>query len=390
MKSNVNTPDFPALHLITTSNTIVINGNLTWSQINEKQFNQKSNLIIEDIIKNFKDKKELQIDAQGIIELDTVGAYFLIQFIDKLKSHYINITNFKLSNLNQELLNNIVNYSEKVEPYSKSNSTFSILDVIKNFGELSINLINTILSLIAFFGNVCVNFVKSIVQITTFEWNEVIRTLYNAGLNGLMVSMLLSFLIGVTLTYEMSPQFSSYGANLYIVNFLGISLLKEVTPLLVAVIVAGRTGSSITAEIGTQKLQEEIDALKVMGISPIQRLVLPKIIGVIIALPLLTAISDLISLIGGAIIANLSLDIPYSLFIERFQNYVSINNYTCGIIKSVVFGLVISLVGCFCGFNVQNNANSIGRETTRSVVISIVLIVFFDAVFAIIFKVLDM
>jgi len=158
--------------------------------------------------------------------------------------------------------------------------------------------------------------------------------------------------------------------------------------LLTAIIVAGRTGSSITATIGTMKVQEEIDAIQTMGISPIRRLVLPKVLGAIIAVPLITSIADIASLIGGAIVADSTLNVTYTLFLERLQTYVSINNYTCGIIKSFAFALLIALVGCFCGFKVKGNANSIGEQTTKSVVLSIILIVLFDAIFAVIFKVL--
>ncbi len=163
------------------------------------------------------------------------------------------------------------------------------------------------------------------------------RTVYDTGYKGMGVASLLSFLIGVTLAYQMAPQFITYGANVYVVNFLGIALLKEVSPLLTAIIVAGRTGASITAEIGTMKVQEEIDAIQTMGISPITRLVLPKVIGVMIAVPLITSIGDIASMMGGAIVANTSLDISYSLFIERVKAYVLMSNYTIGIYKSIVF-----------------------------------------------------
>jgi phospholipid/cholesterol/gamma-HCH transport system permease protein len=184
----------------------------------------------------------------------------------------------------------------------------------------------------------------------------------------------------------MAPQFVMYGANVYVVNFLGIAMLREVTPLITAIIVAGRTGSAIAAQIGTMKVQEEIDALQTMGISPMRRLVAPQVIGLIIALPILTMLSDAASMLGGMLFANPLLGVDYSLFIMRLQSYVSINNFWVGIVKSFFFAGIIGMVGCFCGFRVKSNADSVGIQTTRSVVISICLIIVVDALFAILFK----
>ncbi len=184
----------------------------------------------------------------------------------------------------------------------------------------------------------------------------------------------------------MAPQFVTYGANVYVVNFLGISLLREVTPLLTAIIIAGRTGSAITASLGTMKVQEEIDALQTMGISPVRRLVMPQIIGLLVSLPILTMLADVASMFGGMLFAGPLLGIDFSLFIERMQGNVSINNFWIGILKSVFFAWIIGMVGCFCGFKVKSSADSVGIQTTRSVVISICLIIVVDALFAIIFK----
>ncbi len=216
----------------------------------------------------------------------------------------------------------------------------------------------------------------------------VIETIQSAGLKGIFISSSLCFLIGVNLTYQMAPQFVTYGANVYVVNFLGIALLREVTPLLTAVIIAGRTGSAITASIGTMKVQEEIDALKTMGISPMRRLVLPRVIGLLLSLPILTVFADVASMGGGMIFAGPLLDIDPGLFMMRLQQNVSINNFWIGIFKSFFFAWIIGMVGCYCGFNVKSNADSIGSQTTKSVVLSTCLIIMIDALFAILFKLL--
>lgn len=357
--------------------TISLNGSWTWVTINEKNIFKNLHL---DIFK----RKKIIINANNISNLDTHGVYFIykiIKFINKNKIAIENIIfNDKYKNFYEQI-------SKTIDQFNKPKSKIKS-NILAAIGKYFVNIIKYSINLTEFFGNFCFVFYKWIIRPLNFAFKDCIDTIYRTGINGLIVCGLLNFLIGVTLAYELSPQFINYGANIYIVNFLGISLLKEVTPLLTAIIVAGRTGSAITAEIGTMKVQEEIDALKTMGISPIARIVLPKVLGVMIALPLLTALSDIISMYGGSVIANNKLGVNYSLFISRLQNYVSVCNFTDGIIKSIVFAFLISLAGCFCGFKVKGNAISIGENTTQSVVVGIILVILFDAIFAVIFNIL--
>jgi len=378
-KSNQKLVKTTAATLEFNANTALISlhGCWLWSSINEKQL--KLDLAY------LKNIKTLQVDASKIETMDTIGAYFIAKILQHLKRHQIKVTHFSLPPSEKEFFTQIENklnepHKNKVSPESGGIITLIGLDVF--------TFLSSTFDIIKFFGQFCVNLAGFLISPFKLEWNEVIRTISSAGVKGLWVASLLAFLIGVTLAYEMSPQFVNYGANIYIVNFLGIALLKEVVPLLTAIIVAGRTGASITAEIGVMKVQEEIDAIQTMGISPFRRLVLPKVIGVVIAVPLITAIADIVSMFGGATVANNSLGIGYVLFLQRLQSDVAINNYTCGIIKSLAFAFIIALVGCFCGFKVKGNANSIGEQTTKSVVLGIILVVFIDAIFAIIFKTL--
>lgn len=356
---------------------ISLKGSWTWVTINDKNiFNNLKRLHLE--------KKLITINASNISHLDTQGVYFIYKIINFFKKNKIVVENIlindKYKNFYEQISKNINNNTNN-KLQIKSNILFKI-------GKYFIDTIKYSIKLTEFFGNFCFVFYKWILHPINFAFKDCVDTIYRTGINGLIVCGLLNFLIGVTLVYELSPQFITYGANVYIVNFLGISLLKEVTPLLTAIIVAGRTGSAITAEIGTMKVQEEIDALKTMGISPISRIVLPKVLGIMIALPLLTTLTDIISMYGGAIVANNKLGVNYSLFISRLQNYVPVHNFTDGIIKSIVFAFLISLTSCFCGFKVKANAISIGENTTQSVVVGIILIIIFDAIFAVIFNIL--
>jgi phospholipid/cholesterol/gamma-HCH transport system permease protein len=356
--------------------SILLSGDWLWSSINEK--------ILFDNLNNLNKNEQINIDGTSITSVDTTGIYFIVRLVNTLKQKQIQVLALNLNAKEQKLFTRIqANLANPNMQNIKLNQ-----DVFTSLGRATFNTWDNIIDGLGFFGVFCTNLLKFFKSPLNIAWSEVARMIINCGIRGLWVACLLSFLIGVTLAYQMAPQFTTYGANVYIVNFLGIALLKEVSPLLTAIIVAGRTGAAITAEIGTQKVQEEIDALQTMGISAIQRIVLPKVIGVLIVVPLITALADIVSMLGGAIVANASLGVNYTLFLDRAQNYVSVNNYTSGIIKSVAFALIVALVGCFHGLKVKSNANSIGEETTNSVVTSIILIVLFDAIFAIIFKIL--
>ena len=356
---------------------ITLSGSWLWSTINEKSFGSK--------LSQIKTYKVVTVNGCNINKIDTTGIYFIIRLVEYLKKNNIQLTKLELNSSDSKLYERISTQSST--PISKQPTDNSKL--LAKLGRSLVDSFKVSLSLISFFGLFCFNLFRFIKSPLHLDWREVSRTINDAGLKGLWVACLLSFLLGITLAYQMAPQFTTYGANVYIVNFLGIAMLKEVSPLITSVIVAGRTGAAITAEIGTRKVQEEIDALQTMGISTMQRIVLPKVLGVMIAVPLITSVADIASMLGGAIVSNSSLDVNYSLFLSRVQSYVSINNYTCGLIKSVAFAVIVALIGCFCGLRVQGNANSIGEATTKSVVSGIVLIVVVDAIFGIIFKTLE-
>ncbi len=357
---------------------INLSGAWRWSAINEKQFNKQLSAI--------KGVKALSINGLKIDSIDTTGIYFMIRLAKYLHTHRIELVQFELNQTDQNLYEQIKVQIDGIKQKDLQPRQYGTL--FSGIGKSLFDAWDAGLSLLGFFGLFCFNLVRFLRHPKHLDWGEVARTINDAGIKGLWVACLLSFLLGITLAYQMAPQFTTYGANVYIVNFLGIAMLKEVSPLMTAVIVAGRTGAAITAEIGTRKVQEEIDALQTMGISTMQRIVLPKIIGVMIAVPLITAAAVMASMLGGAIVSNASLGVVYSLFLYRMQNYISINNYACGIVKSFAFAFIIALVGCFCGLKVKGNANSIGEQTTKSVVMGIILIVFIDAIFGIIFKTL--
>ena len=206
------------------------------------------------------------------------------------------------------------------------------------------------------------------------------------GATALPITALVGFLIGVVLAYLMSQQLRQFGADAFIVNILGVALIRELGPVLAAILIAGRSGSSITAQIGVMRVTEELDAMRVMGIAKGYRLVLPRAIAMAIAMPLLTVWTTLAALLGGMLASDLVMGVTPAYFFEALPGAVQISNLWLSVGKSVVFGLFIALIGCHFGLRVKPNTESLGRGTTASVVISITMVILVDALFAVVFK----
>ena len=222
------------------------------------------------------------------------------------------------------------------------------------------------------------------------RWRPVLFNLRSAGADALPIVGLLTFLLGVVVTYQSADQLRQYGANLFIADIVGISMLREFAPLITAIIIAGRSGSAYAAQIGTMAVTEEIDAMRTLGIAPLDLLVLPKFIALVIALPLLTVFADLLGVLGGMLMAHQQLGVNPVEFLDRFVKAVSTTSYVVGIGKAPVFAAIIVLVGCFQGFRTKGGADSVGRQTTRSVVQAIFLVIVADALFSVVFSMLDL
>ena len=217
-------------------------------------------------------------------------------------------------------------------------------------------------------------------------WRDVSGHLYHVGATALPITALVGFLIGVVLAYLMSQQLRQFGADAFIVNILGIALIRELGPVLAAILIAGRSGSAITAQIGVMRVTEELDAMRVMGIAKGYRLVLPRAIAMAIAMPLLTVWTTLAALLGGMLASDLAMGVTPAYFFEALPKAVQVSNLALAVGKSVVFGLLIALIGCHYGLRVKPNTESLGQGTTASVVTSITMVILVDALFAVVFK----
>ncbi|MGR9115331.1 MAG: MlaE family ABC transporter permease [Gammaproteobacteria bacterium] len=216
-------------------------------------------------------------------------------------------------------------------------------------------------------------------------WEEISITIYEAGVRALGITALVGFLIGIVLSYLSALQLHAFGAEIYIIDILGLSIIRELGPLLGAVLVAGRSGSSMTAQIGIMRVTEELDALSAMGVSHSLRLVLPKVAALTVTLPLITIWTDIAALIGGMVSAQHTLDISFQQFFIRLPDVVPLVNVFIGVGKAAVFGVLVALIACHFGFLIKPNTESLGNNTTNSVVASITAVIMADAVFAILF-----
>jgi phospholipid/cholesterol/gamma-HCH transport system permease protein len=223
-----------------------------------------------------------------------------------------------------------------------------------------------------------------------FRWRPILYNIRSAGFDALPIVGLLAFLLGIVVAYQGADQLRQYGANIFVADLVGLSMLREFAPLITAIIVAGRSGSAYAAQIGTMAVTEEIDAMRTIGIAPLELLVLPKIIAMLIALPLLTVFADILGVFGGMLMARAQLAVSYVEFMDRFVKTVSVTSYLIGVGKAPVFAVIIVTIGCFQGFRTHGGADSVGRQTTRSVVQTIFLVIVADALFSVAFSALDL
>ena len=217
-------------------------------------------------------------------------------------------------------------------------------------------------------------------------WREISANVYNVGYKALGITALVGFLIGIVLSYLSANQLRTFGASTFIVNILGMAVIRELGPVLAAILIAGRSGSAITAQIGVMRVTEELDAMRVMGISHGFRLIMPRVIALAVAMPLLVAWTDLMALLGGMTAAQLQLGISYAFFLRQLPEAVPVANLWLGLGKGVVFGMLIALTACHFGLRIRPNTQSLGEGTTASVVTSITVVIIADAIFAILFK----
>lgn len=332
---------------------------------------------------------EVVADGSGIGALDTAGAWVLQKLLLRLHSEGINVTMQGLRPEFSKLLGVVAQQVDELagNPAPVAKPPPGLLEKV---GRSVYEFFQQTLALLSFVGETAVAFAGSLTHPARFRWRPILFNIRTAGFDALPIVGLLSFLLGIVVAYQGADQLKQYGANIFVADLVGLSMLREFAPLMTAIIIAGRSGSAYAAQIGTMAVTEEIDAMRTLGIAPLELLVLPKVIALVIALPLLTLFADVLGVFGGMIMAKTQLGISFNEFLDRFVKAVSITSYLVGIGKAPVFAVIISMVGCFQGFRTKGGAESVGRQTTRSVVQSIFLVIVADALFSVAFNVLDL
>ncbi|QXZ08890.1 ABC transporter permease [Comamonas sp. Y33R10-2] len=317
-------------------------------------------------------------DLQALTALDHIGAQLLWQQWGKTWPEKLEITKTQRS-----MLERIAKFSDFPEPKPEPSG---LMCEINKLGQLVIGACNHFASLIRLIGQLLLDCMRLVRNPARGPWRDISGHLYATGTTALPITALVGFLIGVVLAYLMALQLRQFGAESFIVNILGISLVRELGPLLAAILVAGRSGSAITAQIGVMRVNEELDAMQVMGISQGYRLVLPRALALAISMPLVALWTTLAALAGGMAAADLALNITPSYFLQSLPAAVQVGNLGLAMAKSMVFGVLIALIGCHWGLQVEPNTQSLGRGTTASVVSSITMVIIVDAIFAILFR----
>jgi phospholipid/cholesterol/gamma-HCH transport system permease protein len=327
-------------------------------------------------------KGTITINGNAINKMDSAGAWLLSRQFKNLDDQHCKADLTDFSEQHQKLLNLI----EEQDAANAPMPARKIPGWLADIGKYAVQQVAELRDFLSFTGKLSIETLRLIRHPKHFRWAALVNVLDTTGFRALPIIALLSFMIGVVMAYQMGTQLRSYGANLFIVDFLGLSILREFGPLLTAIMVAGRTGSAFTAQLGTMKINQEIDALNTMGVTPGELLLLPRIIGLVIALPLLTIWADIFGTLGGMIMAHNMLGILPHDFLQRFAHVIPLRTLLIGLGKAPVFALLISAIGCFEGMRVHGSADSVGQQTTRSVVLSIFFIIVADAIFSIIFN----
>ena len=338
-------------------------------------------------LRALKTDQDVRIDASKLEKLDSSGAWLLLRTRRALEGAGRKVEGPDLPENYRPLLDRLNEVKPAAEPLPRRHD--SLVRRLYKIGKATMHALGQAYSMLGYLGRVTVETGEVIAKPKrNLRIAATINQIEETGINALPIVGLLAFLIGVVLAYQGVDQLKRFGAEVFTINILGVGLLREIAGLITAIIVAGRSGSAFTAQIGTMRVNEEIDAMQTMGLNTVDTLVLPRIIGLVIALPLLTFFADLMGLLGGAAMCYFDLHITVPVFIRQLQDAVSVSTFLVGIIKAPIFAFVIALVGCYEGFQVERNAASVGSLTTRSVVESIFLVIVLDAAFSVMFSVL--
>ncbi len=328
-----------------------------------------------------------RLETGGLQRLDTAGALLLARLYRQLEDQGFTVEWPAPRHEHRALFDYARGCGEAVTVWPKIDGGFA--GFVRHIGWLTLFFAREARRFTSFIGEVTETAILTAFRPGQMRFTSMVHHMEETGLKALPIVGLLSFLIGMVMAYQGASQLQKFGAELFVVDLIGISVLRELGVLLTAILIAGRSGSAFTAQIGSMKVNEEVAAMRTLGLDPVVVLVLPRMFALILTLPVLTFFADIMGLVGGALMAWSTLGINPDLFFHRLHDAVALRTFFVGIVKAPVFAALIALVGCYEGLRVKRDAESVGRLTTRSVVQSIFLVIVFDALFSIMFNFLE-
>jgi phospholipid/cholesterol/gamma-HCH transport system permease protein len=364
----------PSAHRVTNGNgapRLMLTGKFTLAALGRRMHAMSSELAAHAT------DPELQWDLTGIEQMDDVGSVLLWRAWGSHRPPRLQLRP------EQERL--FARMKEAPHSSAPASTRPDLLWPVITVGKAVFLLWEHMNGLAVLVGQMMLDIVYLISHPAHIPWREISANLYRTGAQALGITALVGFLIGIVLSFLSSRQLQMFGADVFIINILGVSVIRELGPMLAAILAAGRSGSSMTAQLGVMRVTEELDALTVMGIPHSLRLVLPKVIALGIAMPLVVLWTSAVALMGGMVVADFQLGLSYQFFVSKLPDVVPIANLWLGLSKGVVCGMAIALISCHFGLRIKSNTESLGEGTTNSVVTSITVVIIIDAIFAIIF-----
>jgi phospholipid/cholesterol/gamma-HCH transport system permease protein len=324
----------------------------------------------------------LEIECINLKLLDNAGALILVELISFFSQKKVSIT---LKNLDHSLQSILIFARKNLrqKPKFDKNQDTNILSYLNNLGKSVLEPIDSFILFLSFFGENIFQFFRLLLSPWKFRYKATAAHIEKSGAKALPIVALTSFLVGLVIAYQGADQLAKFGANIFIVDMVSISIFRELAPLITAIVIAGRSASAYTAEIGTMKITEEVDAMRTMGFDPVVFLVLPRVVALVISMPLIVFFADIVGVFGGMIVADTHLGISFSEFVIRARDVVEVKHILIGLIKAPFFGLLIALIGCFRGFQVTGSTESIGHYTTISVVNAIFWVIACNALISV-------
>lgn len=329
------------------------------------------------------DGRPTVIDINDVERIDTTGAWLIYRLVrDWTKAGEV----ATVEGADEDTLKLIDQVGANDRPVKiRPDRSNPFLRRLGQVGDHVIDAVETLGDFLGFLGETMRVLARTLVNPSRFRWPAIIRQMEVVGVNSLGIVGLMSFLVGIVVAQQGAVQLRQFGAEVFTINLVGRSVTRELGVLMTAIMVAGRSGSAFAAQIGSMKLGEEVDAMRTIGLSPTEVLTLPRVLATVLVMPLLAFYASILAIVGGGLFSWYSLDIPLITFVQRIQEVVPLTDLWIALIKAPVFGLIISVTGCYQGMQVTGNAESVGQRTTAAVVQSIFLVIILDAFFAVFF-----